>query len=161
MAVAARLPSCPLSASRRGGQGVRTSRRGGQGVRVAYPRASAQAFDDAVPRSRSIFRSVGISYVQGTVRGPSGAEATVRFLIDSGATYSLLPESVWRAIGLAPKREMEFVLADGTTVHRAVSECHLSLAQGEGHAPVVLGQPGDAEPLLGDAQLASLGGSRE
>ena len=47
---------------------------------------------------------MGISYVQGIVRGPSGPEATVRFLIDSGTTYSLLPEPVWRAIGLTPKR---------------------------------------------------------
>ena len=103
------------------------------------------------------FRSVGISYVQGTVRGPAGAEAAVRFLIDSGATYSLLPEPVWRAIGLAPKREMEFSLADGTTVRRPVSECHLSLPQGEGHTPVVLGQPGDPEPLLGVVTLENLG----
>jgi len=43
---------------------------------------------------------MGISYIQGTVRGPSGTEATVRFLIDSGAIYSLLPEPVWQAIGL-------------------------------------------------------------
>src|SRR5437588_6988834 len=77
-----------------------------------------------------IFRSVGISDDQGIVRGPTGVEATVRFLIDSGATYSLLPEQAWHAIGLAPKREVEFVLADGTTVHRAVSECHLSLSRG-------------------------------
>ena len=100
---------------------------------------------------------MGISYVQGTVRGPAGAEASVRFLIDSGATYSLLPEPVWQAIGIAPKREMEFVLADGTTVRRPVSECHLSLAQGEGHTPVVLGQPGDAEALLGVVTLEILG----
>jgi len=100
---------------------------------------------------------VGISYVQGTVRGPAGAEAAVRFLIDSGATYSLLPEPVWQTIGLVPKREMAFVLADGTTVHRSVSECHLSLAQGEGYTPVVLGQPGDAEPLLGVVTLEILG----
>src|SRR5436190_23743560 len=91
------------------------------------------------------FRSVDISYVQGIVRGPGGAEAAVRFLIDSGATYSLLPEPVWRAIGLVPKRETEFVLADGTTVPREVSESHLALAQGEDQPPVELGQPGDAE----------------
>src|SRR5438132_6934487 len=100
-----------------------------------------------------ISRSVGLSYVQGTVRGPAGAEATVRFLIDSGATYSLLPDPVWRTIGLVPKREMEFVLADGTSVRRSVSECYLALPQGEGHSPVVLGQPGDAEPLLGGVTL--------
>ena len=90
----------------------------------------------ALGAGNPVFRSVGISYVQGTVRGPAGAEATVRFLIDSGAAYSLLPEPVWQAIGLAPKREMEFSLADGTTIRRPVSECHLSLPQGDGHTPV-------------------------
>ena len=124
---------------------------------MAHLRAAAQFSDDGVPRYALIFRSVGISYVQGTVRGPAGAEAPVRFLIDSGATYSLLPEPVWQGIGLVPKREMEFVLADGTTVHRHVSECHLALAQGEGHTPVVLGQPGDAEALLGVVTLEILG----
>jgi clan AA aspartic protease len=104
-----------------------------------------------------ILRSVGISYIQGTVRGPSGTEATVRFLIDSGAIYSLLPEPVWQAIGLAPQREMDFSLADGTTIRRPVSECRLSLPQGEGHTPVVLGQPGDAEALLGVVTLEILG----
>ena len=95
--------------------------------------------------------------MQGTVRGPTGKEASVRFLIDSGATYSLLPEPVWRAIGLEPKREVEFVLADGTTIRRPVSECQLALLQGEGHTPVVLGQPGDAEALLGVVTLQILG----
>ena|SRR5438034_8792364 len=76
---------------------------------------------------------MGISYIQGTVRGPSGTEATVRFLIDSGAIYSLLPEPVWQAIGLAPLREMDFSLADGTIIRRSVSECRLALPQGEGH----------------------------
>lgn len=47
---------------------------------------------------------VGISYVEGTVRGPIGEER-VRFLIDSGATYSFLPEAVWKKIGLTPKRD--------------------------------------------------------
>jgi clan AA aspartic protease len=99
---------------------------------------------------------MGVSYIQGTVRGPTG-EQTVRFLIDSGAMYSLLPEPVWRAIGLAPKRETGFALADGTTIRRAVSECHISLPQGELHTPVVLGDPGDDQPLLGVVTLEILG----
>lgn len=100
---------------------------------------------------------MGISYVEGTVRGPAGKEERVRFLIDYGATYSLLPEPVWSAIDLVGKREMQFVLADGTSVSRAVAECHIALPQGEGHTPVVLGQPGDAEPLLGVVTLEILG----
>jgi clan AA aspartic protease len=102
-------------------------------------------------------RSVGISYVDGTVRGPGGAEERVRFLIDSGAMYSLLPERVWRAIGLEAKREEDFQLADGTTVRLSVSECVISLPQGEHHSPVILGDPGDVEPLLGVVTLEELG----
>ena len=101
--------------------------------------------------------AVGITYVEGTVRGPGNREATVRFLIDSGATYSLLPERAWRAVELEPKREQEFLLADGTVVRRAVSECYISLPQGDGHTPVVLGEPGDQEPLLGVVTLEILG----
>jgi predicted aspartyl protease len=48
---------------------------------------------------------MGITYIAGEVEGPGGKE-TVRFLIDSGATYSLLPLIVWQAIGLKPKRDM-------------------------------------------------------
>ena len=44
--------------------------------------------------------------------------------MDSGAKYSLLPEAVWRAIGLEPKRRLTFVLADGSMIERDVSECH-------------------------------------
>lgn len=101
--------------------------------------------------------SVGLTYLDGTVRGPTGIQAEVRFLMDSGAGYSLLPESVWKAIGLAPKREMQFDLADGTIIRRAVSECHFTFPQGEGHSPVVLGAPDDPEPLLGVVTLETLG----
>jgi len=99
---------------------------------------------------------VGISYVEGTVRGPNGTER-VKFLIDSGAMYSLLPHAVWRRIGLSPSRDEQFSLADGTSISRPVSECHFSLAQREGHAPVILGEPGDPEALLGVVTLENLG----
>src|SRR5437763_13399020 len=88
--------------------------------------------------SREETPEVGISYVEGTVRGATGKEERVRFLIDSGAMYSLLPNAVWRNIGLTAKREERFALADGTSISRPVSECHFSLAQREGHAPVIL-----------------------
>jgi clan AA aspartic protease len=99
---------------------------------------------------------LGITYIEGKVKGPVGKEEQVRFLVDSGATYSLLPESVWRTIGLTPKREYEFTLADGTIIKRKVSECYISLPQGEGHAPVILGEAGD-EALLGVVTLEVLG----
>jgi clan AA aspartic protease len=100
---------------------------------------------------------VGITYITGTVRGPTGKEAEVRFLIDSGVSYSLLPKPVWEAIELVPLREMEFTLADGRVVRRNVSECYIILPQGEGHTPVILGEPGDDEALLGVVTLEILG----
>ena len=99
---------------------------------------------------------MGITYVEGEVAGPTGKTAPVRLLVDSGATYSLLPEPVWKAIELAPKRKMDFSLADGTAIQRDVSECHMVLPQGEGHTPVILGEPGD-EGLLGVVTLEILG----
>jgi len=99
---------------------------------------------------------MGITYIDGVVRGPDGKEQDVRFLIDSGARYSLLPKSVWEAVELVPKRELTFTLADGTTVQRRVSECHLALPQGDGHNPVILGESGD-KALLGVVTLEILG----
>ncbi len=98
---------------------------------------------------------MGITYIEGRVRGPSGEEV-VRFLIDSGATYTVLPEEVWRRIGLKPIREHEFALADGTIVKRWVSECYISLPQGEAHTPVVLGERDD-HAILGVVTLEILG----
>ncbi len=100
---------------------------------------------------------MSITYIEGRVRGPTGKEARVRFLIDSGATYSLLPEGIWKAIELTPKREFDFTLADGTVVRRKVSECYIVLPQGEGHTPVILGEPGDDEALLGVVTLEIMG----
>src|SRR5262245_65017993 len=77
-------------------------------------------------------------------------------MVDSGAKYSLLPQADWRALGLAPKRRVTFALADGTLIDRDVSECHIALPQGDGHTPVILGEPGD-EALLGVVTLEMLG----
>ena len=98
---------------------------------------------------------MGITYIKGTVTGRHGSRA-VDFLVDSGAMYTLLPHDVWQAIGIEPKRTETFVLADGTRVERQVSECHLALSVGEGHSPVILGEPAD-EALLGVVTLEELG----
>ncbi|GFO96297.1 hypothetical protein ig2599ANME_0486 [groundwater metagenome] len=99
---------------------------------------------------------MGITYIEGIVTGPTGKQATVRFLVDSGATYTLLSYKDWQEIELSPKRFVAFTLADGTSIERKVSECHIALPQGEAHTPVILGEPGD-EPLLGIVTLEILG----
>jgi predicted aspartyl protease len=80
----------------------------------------------------------------------------VRFLVDSGAIYSVLPASEWRALGLVPQRRMQFVLVDGTSIERDVSHCMFVYAGVRAPSPVVLGQPGD-EALLGTLTLEAMG----
>jgi len=99
---------------------------------------------------------MGITYIQGQVRGSKGRQAEVRFLVDSGAIYSVLPKKVWQTIGLKPTRKMTITLADGTTIERSISEAYMKLPQGGAHSPVVLGEDGD-HALLGVVTLEILG----
>jgi len=99
---------------------------------------------------------MGIMYVEGLVKGPTGKQESVEFLIDSGATYSLLPKAAWEAIDLKPERTLSFTLADGTSVQRSVSEAFIAFPQGQAHTPVILGEEGD-EALLGVVTLEILG----
>jgi predicted aspartyl protease len=95
-------------------------------------------------------------YVSGVVKH-CGKEVRVNFLVDSGATYTVLAESVWRELGLEPMGEVEFILADGTVIRRKVSEVLLELpGYGERHTPLVLGESED-ENLLGVVTLEIFG----
>jgi Aspartyl protease len=73
---------------------------------------------------------MGLTYLEGVLTGPTGKTATMRFLVDSGANYSLVPNDVWTNLDLSPKRVVTFTVADGTEITRSVSECHLSPPQG-------------------------------
>jgi predicted aspartyl protease len=80
----------------------------------------------------------------------------VRFLVDSGAIYSVLPRDVWRRLRLRPVRTADFTLADGSTITRGVSECTFDVAGVSGTSPVVLGEVAEG-PLLGAVTLETLG----
>jgi len=99
---------------------------------------------------------VGITHITAVVSGPSGAFRELRLLVDSGTTYSVLPQAVWRELGLKPKRTVDFSLADGTLITREVSECEFELEGESAHSPVVLGEGAD-EAILGVVTLETLG----
>ena len=100
---------------------------------------------------------MGFTYVEGRVSGAAGQEATLEFLVDSGAAYSLIPYAEWRYLELSPYREERFRLADGTAVSRNVSYCYIALPHAEGYTPIILGEPGDDQALLGVVTLENLG----
>ena len=99
---------------------------------------------------------MGATYVEATVQSPNGQEAHLRFLVDSGATYSLLPNTVWKQLGLEPKRRVTNILRDGTTLDRDVSECCFFTPHGSAHSPVFLGEVGD-EAIIGKVTFETLG----
>ena len=80
----------------------------------------------------------------------------VKFLIDSGSVYSLVPSKELDKMGIVPHRTMKFVLADGTEVNRKVGDAYFEWRGEGGAAPVIFGEEGD-EPLLGTTTLESLG----
>lgn len=81
----------------------------------------------------------------------------MKFLVDSGAKYSLLPHDVWTLIGIEPREVQEFGLADGSVIRRGMSECSLDLEFGTRHTPVILGEPKDDVALLGVVTLEEFG----
>lgn len=99
---------------------------------------------------------MGVVFVQLRVAGSAGASRQVRFLVDSGATYSQLPREIWSALKLAPQSDQEFTLADGTLIKRAISECLFEYQQIKRHSPVILGDQGDPA-LLGTVTLRMMG----
>ena len=99
---------------------------------------------------------VGLVHVDVKVGPESGPHRTVRFLVDSGAAYSVLPHAVWQALGLKAVRTMDFVLADGTLIRRDVSHCFFTYQGVQAPTPVVLGESRD-EALLGTITLEAMG----
>ena len=98
---------------------------------------------------------MGITYVEAEVSNEAGMAQKVRFLVDSGAAYSVLPQEVWRALGLRPTRTVDFALADGTIIRRDVSHCFFHFQDVRAPSPVVLGEAQNAA-LLGTVTLENL-----
>lgn len=78
------------------------------------------------------------------------------FLVDSGATYTVVPKEHLREIGVAPNREETFSLGDGTTVKRKVGDAYFEYQGNQAAAPILFGEQGD-EPLLRVFTLEALG----
>ena len=99
-----------------------------------------------------------MTYIAGKVMPPERPSrvVSVRFIVDSGAIYSVLPESVWKRLRLSRRRNAHFQLADGTMIERGVSRCAFEIAGVSDISPVILGGPRDA-PLLGMVTLETLG----
>ena len=88
--------------------------------------------------------------------GNGGVTRSVDALVDTGATYAVLPRSILRdELGVEPVDEMEFTLADGRLVSLPVGDVYLTVENRTAPSRVVFGE--DGQCLLGATTLQVLG----
>jgi clan AA aspartic protease len=101
---------------------------------------------------------MGLTYVHASIANPArpGRGARLKFLVDSGALYSVVPAPILRRLGIKPGKTRSFILADGTEVTRSIGQALFRLNGDEGASPVIFGESGDSI-LLGSVSLEALG----
>ncbi len=78
-----------------------------------------------------------------------------RFLVDSGAVYSVMPGQVLKGLGLKPSSVREFMLANGESFTVPVGNAHFEYKGIVGAGPVVFGAKDVF--LLGATTIEALG----
>ena len=79
----------------------------------------------------------------------------VEAMVDTGATYTFLPGSMLRELGIAPTRTTDFQLANGEMAQYARGEAVIRINGFAQMTPVVFGDD-YAEPLIGVVTLEQL-----
>lgn len=101
---------------------------------------------------------MGMTHVTVTVRNPAAPDRTWEglFLVDTGAVDSLIPGKYLREIGLVPKAQRTYELADGSEVKMNITTGDLEF-MGEVVGSTLIFGADDAEPILGVTALESVG----
>ena len=101
---------------------------------------------------------MGVTHVTAIVRNPADPDRSWEglFLVDTGAVDCLVPRPHLEAIGLAPKGQRVYGLADGSEVRMEFTTGDIEFMGEVVGATVVFGED-DAEPLLGVTALESVG----
>jgi predicted aspartyl protease len=77
------------------------------------------------------------------------------FLVDSGAVYSVVPQSILKKLGIKPTSFQEFILANGEVVRKPVGNAYFEYGDKIRAAPVIFGDKGVF--LLGATTIEALG----
>jgi aspartyl protease family protein len=99
-----------------------------------------------------------LTYIKAVITNPARPRksARLKFLVDSGAFYSVVPKKVLRRLGILPRRTKSFIFADGTEIKRSIGQVLIRLNGEEAASPVIFGEEGDSV-LLGTVSLEALG----
>ena len=80
----------------------------------------------------------------------------VELLVDTGALYSIVPAKVLRELGVEPREKLNFELADGRTIERAVGEARFFYDGRTAVSSIIFGEESDAA-VLGVVTLEEMG----
>jgi clan AA aspartic protease len=100
---------------------------------------------------------MGIFYVTGTLTCPDNPKQRrqLRFLVDTGAFFSVVPRDVLSALKVSPIREETVQFADGRKKRWKVGEVRLEINGRSATTLVFFGKKG-TQPLLGAYSLEGL-----
>ncbi|MBI1869623.1 MAG: clan AA aspartic protease [Chlamydiae bacterium] len=101
---------------------------------------------------------MGITQVTAAVRNPSDASRFWEglFLVDTGSVDCLVPGKYLKSIGLLPRGQRSYELADGTEVKLDITVAEIEFMGERVGSTVIFGKD-DAEPILGVTALESVG----
>lgn len=100
---------------------------------------------------------MGFTYARFRVsRRENGPWKVVRVLVDTGASYTMLPRRLIESLGIRPRRKETLRLADGTRIDRDLAIAWVSYRKVAFPTQVIVGEPGDAS-LMGVVTLEELG----
>jgi clan AA aspartic protease len=95
---------------------------------------------------------VGTFRVEIGVGNPHGGDLhPVTALVDTGATHSMMPQSLMARLRIAPLRTSRYSIADGSTVEYSVADARFGIDEQVRYCPVIFG-PED-EFLIGATTL--------
>jgi predicted aspartyl protease len=101
---------------------------------------------------------MGLTVLEIDVANPANPKITkpVKFLIDSGAMYSVVPTPILEGLGIKPIAEQSIPLADGSKIIRKKGVASFKYKDHVGSDDVIFGKKGDGK-LLGASTLKALG----
>lgn len=101
---------------------------------------------------------MGATHVTVTIRNPADPKKSWEglFLVDSGAIDSLVPKDHLEAIGLKPKAQRIYELANGSEIKRDITTGDIEFMGEIVGGTIIFADPG-TEPILGVTALESVG----
>lgn len=100
---------------------------------------------------------MALTYLTTIIQNPSDPNKKLkrRIVIDSGATYSVLPAKILKKLKIKPDTTQKFILTNGMQIQKKVGEARITINNLSRTCPIIFGD--DNIYVLGRQTLESFG----